>query len=229
MPRFTALLLLALMSLSGPAMALEVESVDIYKGATAVLGVVVIILLLVIVALWLKLRIINDENQELEQIDLLTGAYSRQFAWQQAEKLFSEAKRYNFPVAVLRVSVNDLKSLNDIYGEEGGDYVLKVVGERLLSVVRDTDILGRFSSSGFMVMLPHTPHENVKYLIKRIEAGVEKSEVTFNGNDIYITLSMGAASVAEDAVEDLNSLIGVADRRMEKAKNKVTQQVVLKD
>lgn len=199
-----------------------------YTVVIVVLAVAFVVAIGALSAARLKLHQLEEYIQQLAHLDDLTGVASRQFALASAEKAMSEALRYKFPVSLLLVSVNELDTINDIYSDECGDFLLKKIAARLHTLVRDTDVIGRYSGSEFILFLPHTPGENLHHLIKRVYKPVEKEKVDFRGQEVLFTISIGGAS-SDDKPEDLKQLIDTAARRLKLAQQKPTQQVALTD
>jgi diguanylate cyclase (GGDEF)-like protein len=159
----------------------------------------------------------------------LTGLYNRAYLEDIGNKLLTEAKREKFVVSLAFIDLNNFKSVNDVYGHEKGDEVLKEVAKELKNSFRDYDIIARFGGDEFIVLLK----------LSKVKVGLENA---LNLNNIFNTknildsiderikdkfkkyktsLSYGIATNLETF--GLKNLIEVADARMYEDKNTSTK------
>lgn len=176
----------------------------------------------------LLLRRLKLENQLKEQYKLieyisyhdpLTGLANRRFLEEACEKLLLLAKRENKNIAVFFVDLVDFKNVNDSYGHEVGDSVLKAIAERLKKVVRSSDFVARFGGDEFILLLYDCNMSGALEMVKRLIEAVEKPMV-INGVQLQIGTTVGVAEYPKDG-ETLDTLIRKADAAMYLAKRKV--------
>jgi diguanylate cyclase (GGDEF)-like protein len=157
-----------------------------------------------------------QENFEKAVKDPLTRLYNREYLKEISEQLLNEAKREHLVLALVFIDLNNFKSVNDIYGHEEGDKVLKGVAEELKNSFRSYDIIVRYGGDEFIVLLKMPKKEEF-----------ELEDVLFSINEriknkfkkYSISLSYGIATNME--TYELEKLIEIADARMyEDKKNK---------
>ena len=109
-----------------------------------------------IVTLERSLRSVNEENRRLSVTDPLTAVHNRRHLMEQLPRAIEHAARYQRPLAVVMCDVDHFKSINDTYGHQCGDEVLKAVAQRLRSGIRAVDWLVRYGGEEFVVVLSET-------------------------------------------------------------------------
>ena len=144
--------------------------------------------------------------------DYLTGLYNRDYVEEEIKRLNNTRQ---MPISVILADVNGLKLINDTFGHDDGDKLLKRIAETLDDACRKEDILGRWGGDEFLILLPKTAKNNVKIIVERIKDRLD----TRNYKDIPLSVSFGYATKAdkETLMEDV---IDKADRRMYNNKTK---------
>ncbi len=138
--------------------------------------------------------------------DELTGLYNRKYFSRKIKNL----DRYKqLPISIIMVDINGLKIINDTFGHDKGDEVLKKAAKILNSVIRDNDILVRYGGDEFVIVLPQTSNEIAHDVLERIE---EKSRATIN-NELPVALGMGVSTKSNPA-QDINKALKKADDSM---------------
>lgn len=166
---------------------------------------------------------LKDELEYLVSHDVLTGAYSRRGFVDLAEAEVSRALRLSRSVAVLMIDLDRFKLVNDYYGPDVGDTVLKRFVEIANSVMRREDIVGRFGGEEFVVLLPETPPTAARVVAERIRVAVAASRVVVGGRNIRFTVSVGIANVV--AGVSMDDLLAQADSAMRLAKSRGRNRV----
>lgn len=167
--------------------------------------------------------------QRLANTDSLTGALTRRRFFELGEGEFLRAKRYNAPLSVLMLDVDEFKSFNDRFGHQTGDRVLKMVAERCMSSLRSADIFGRLGGEEFAVILPETPLPQAEQAARRLSGLIKNMPLETgappNAMDepvergaYKITVSVGVAC-CDDACRNFDGLLDYADRAMYIGKN----------
>lgn len=160
----------------------------------------------------------HERLQELAAIDSLTGLLNRRFGLERLSQEFSRAVRSGDPLGVVLFDIDHFKVVNDAYGHQAGDKVLKAVAEAVTGVLREGDVLMRYGGEEFMAVLPGAGESDVESLGERIRRVVEACTVTQGPMTVRVTVSLGAASFPSVDVTDTDDLIRLADEAMYVAK-----------
>jgi diguanylate cyclase (GGDEF)-like protein len=154
--------------------------------------------------------------------DYLTGMYNRRFFFESAGPIFANAARSGSDLMVAMIDIDHFKSVNDTYGHDMGDEVLKSVAETLTGLVRETDIIARFGGEEFCLLAPAVSVENVPGFLEKIRDRVSK--LSFQDGAFSITVSIGATSLMNSALE---SMITQSDQMLYQAKESGRNRVVI--
>ena len=154
--------------------------------------------------------------------DPLTGAGNRMAMNNAIGHEIRLAKRYDLPLSVLMIDVDNFKQINDTLGHGTGDLVLKSVALDIMNTIRNSDICFRFGGEEFLVLLTKTSIHQAKLIAERIRAIIETGNVLEGRND-PITVSIGAAGFEAGLTSE--QLIARADRAMYQAKHGGKNQV----
>lgn len=153
----------------------------------------------------------------LANVDTLTGALSRQYFMRLAEQELVRSHRYELPLVVLMIDLDHFKRINDTYGHQAGDAVLQAFVQTVKSVLRESDVMGRIGGEGFAVLLSSTTQEGGSALANRMIGEVRLSPVLFDDKCIAYTISIGAASLSNQA--SFAALLAQSDAALYRAKN----------
>ncbi len=157
--------------------------------------------------------------------DPLTGLYNRRFLDESAEIFASSTVRRKSNAGILMCDIDFFKKVNDIYGHNVGDRVLKEVAQILKNSVRESDIVVRFGGEEFLVLLQDITEENAVLISEKIRKNVEAKEVHITGNIIKKTLSIGISIFPVDS-EKFWQCIKYSDVALYKAKATGRNKVV---
>lgn len=167
--------------------------------------------------------------QKLEisnRIDGLTKALNRRY-WEEQFKLeVQRAQRYQQPLSLLLFDLDRFKQLNDQYGHLGGDAVLVELTARVRSLLRDTDLFGRYGGEEFGVVLTNTALAGAIEVAERICHAVNSKAVTFEDHCIGSSISIGVAELEASGDRAHELLIGHADMALYHAKRLGRNRVV---
>ncbi len=155
--------------------------------------------------------------------DTMTGLFNRHAMEQLFPIEMERAKRQGTPLSVLLIDIDHFKAINDTWGHAAGDTLLVQVSALLESTMRLSNTAFRFGGEEFLLMLPATSLKQAKIAGERIRKKLAATPLSYEGNAITITASLGAASLKEG--DDLLSLIRKADRALYKAKNSGRNQL----
>ncbi|MBI5961859.1 MAG: diguanylate cyclase [Chloroflexi bacterium] len=164
--------------------------------------------------------------QHLADIDPLTGVLSRRKFFELAELEFSRSMRYDKPLSVIMLDVDEFKKFNDMYGHMIGDLVLKSVATQCRSSLREMDIFGRLGGEEFAAALPDTDLKQAVMAADRLRKVVEEADLTEAENlfdlmlgdvskkeALKVTVSVGVAA-CDASCRNMDMIIDHADRAM---------------
>jgi diguanylate cyclase (GGDEF)-like protein len=151
-----------------------------------------------------------DALELLASVDGLTGLNNRRRFLVLAETEWSRFKRYRRPLALLVIDIDRFKSVNDTYGHDAGDEVIKAVAEVLQKHKRSSDIVGRLGGEEFVLMLPEATLDKALAAAERLKQLAADRVITVAGRRIAVTVSIGA-SVARADVNGVDELLKQAD------------------
>lgn len=158
--------------------------------------------------------------QSLAHYDSLTKLPNRLLLKESMSQLIKFSKRHSYKFAVLFIDLDSFKQINDTYGHETGDEVLKKTADRLKSVLRESDVVARLGGDEFIVILNEMKNqEDIEMLAKNI---LTKLQIPFlvNEHKHYISCSIGISLYPQDTQnDDIDILIKNADTAMYKSKN----------
>lgn len=157
----------------------------------------------------------NAELRHLSRHDILTGVANRMAANEHLHSEHVRMKRTGSTYSVLMIDVDYFKRINDTYGHETGDVVLKRVAKTLNSCVRASDFLARFGGEEFLLLLPDTNVESALLVAEKIRQAVESSPDPIAGK---VTISIGLAS-ADTGDLDESAGVSRADSQLYEAKS----------
>ena len=177
-----------------------------------------------------KIREMKDMIRVISTTDELTGLHNRKYLQDRLEGELSRAKRYGVKLSCVLFDIDFFKVVNDIYGYDWGDILLKRIAEMLKGLIRKEDILVRYGDEEFVVILPNTPEENAFLFAERFRRDIEKMEFIPAGEEEnhQITISGGISSFPflENVEENGNTLIRYAEHALYNAKKRGKNKIV---
>lgn len=167
-------------------------------------------------------RDLETTRAQLEQLahtDALTGLANRRQFEQEGERAFSRTQRYGEVLVVIIFDIDHFKRINDQFGHDGGDVVLRALGDYLREAIRSAELpVARIGGEEFALLLTHSPLADALLMAERLRAGIEALPVVMpNGATLHFTVSMGIAQYrAPDS--NLSTLLRRADMALYRAK-----------
>ena len=120
-------------------------------------------------------RLSNEKEyfEEISQIDFLTNILNRRAFYQEIEKCFAYAQRNNLQVSVMMIDIDFFKKVNDTYGHDAGDYVLKTVAKVVNDNIREEDIFGRLGGEEFGICILNSNNDSLCKIANKIRTSIE--------------------------------------------------------
>jgi diguanylate cyclase (GGDEF)-like protein len=181
-----------------------------------------------IVGLLIRVHALEMETREQASHDVLTGLLNRRHFVEAAEIELSRAIRYDRPLSVIMLDLDEFKAINDTLGHAVGDQVLMAVGNRITSCLREVDLAGRMGGEEFALVLPETPWEAAAEVAERIVRSIGGHPVDVAGAQVRVTASAGVAEQSADdsgALSSFDVALMHADQAMYAAKREGRNRV----
>lgn len=160
----------------------------------------------------------EDKLRKLATTDPLTGLSNRRFFMESAEEALQRALRYERELSLLMMDIDFFKNVNDTYGHDAGDDVLKGFASAGLKILRNIDVFGRIGGEEFSILLPDTGLEGGKLVAERLRKEIETSRMYTRSGELSITVSVGVACLNEKT-RSLEHLLKAADIGLYTAKH----------
>lgn len=183
---------------------------------------------------------LKERNRQLEDLlrrleimaitDHLTEIYNRRHFEEILKREFARALRYNLHLSCLMCDIDLFKRINDTYGHAAGDTVLKEVARLIHSSLREVDVIGRWGGEEFIVLLTQAKKADAKKVAERILQSISAHKFQGLPENEKITVSIGVASIPEDAdIDNWEKLIKAADEALYRAKRNGRNRVELSE
>lgn len=178
----------------------------------------------------LKIKEYHDKINEVSTTDELTGLHNRKYLQERLDAEISRARRYKTPLSCLLFDIDFFKVVNDMYGYEWGDVLLRNMSDKLKQMIRKEDVLTRYGDEEFIVILPNTSEDNAFLFAERFRRDIEKMEFIPAGEEERhpITVSGGISTYPclKNVDEDANTIIRYAEHALYNAKKRGKNKIV---
>jgi diguanylate cyclase (GGDEF)-like protein len=164
------------------------------------------------------LSAINDQLVRIARTDALTGIDNRRSLEERLEETFEHSRRLNEPFACVMCDLDNFKSVNDAYGHQAGDDVLRQLAQLLREHAREIDWVGRYGGEEFLLILPGATLEAAVTFAERMRKAVEGRTFSFAATTIRRTMSCGVAGWPHPRIRDVEALVRAADNGLYAAK-----------
>ena len=182
---------------------------------------------------------LRERNSQLESMlhhvealaitDPLTGLFNRRRFADVLKREFAITRRYKNTLSCMMIDIDHFKRINDRYGHDVGDQVLKEAARRLIETVREVDVPARYGGEEFAVLLPHTAKRDAAIAAERVRAAMSKTEFRCGEASIRISASLGVAGNSDVTDGQAEDLVKAADYALYEAKRLGRDRVVLFD
>jgi two-component system cell cycle response regulator len=173
-----------------------------------------------------ELSEVNSRLLKMAQTDSLTELDNRRYLEQRLDEMFEHSRRLKEPVAVVLCDLDRFKSVNDTYGHQVGDVVLKELARILKREAREIDRVGRYGGEEFMLLLPGTVLDAAVTFAERVRKAVEAHTFSFDGGTLQRTMSCGVAAWPHPRIADCDALVKAADDALYVAKETGRNRVI---
>lgn len=160
----------------------------------------------------------NKRLKELALTDSHTGLYNYRFLEDAIEAEFYRAKRYVHPLSVIVIDIDYFKSINEVYGHQFGDLVLKQFSKELKRMVRRYDLVIRSGGEEFVIVSPNIDRPQALVLAQRLLEALSLGDFGDKKHSVKLKFSIAVASYPEDSIAKGMDLINLADKILNKAK-----------
>jgi diguanylate cyclase (GGDEF)-like protein len=172
----------------------------------------------------LRFRGLSNRLAMQTHIDYLTGIFNRRGIFDTILPLSFLAKRNNYPIGIMMADIDHFKRVNDTYGHQTGDRILKYVAGAIKACVRSSDIAGRYGGEEFLVFLSPVDPKFLFSIAEKIRTTIDKE----SRQDVPVTISIGVSYgvIKDDIEKDVEDIIKSADECLYRAKNSGRNKVV---
>jgi diguanylate cyclase (GGDEF)-like protein len=179
-----------------------------------------------------QLESANAQLQELAQCDGLTGLLNRRYWEQCLAHEFARHLRYDIATSLVIFDIDHFKSVNDTYGHQAGDEVIREVARVTKQLARETDFAGRYGGEEFVVLLPDTDLQGARQFAERLRNAIERLRVDHQSGLLSFTVSLGVACI-DSNMTDHGALVEQADKALysskENGRNRTTVYSDMRD
>lgn len=164
--------------------------------------------------------------ESASNIDYLTNLYNRRYFFEAGRNLFASAKRGHVSIVMAALDIDFFKVVNDTYGHEAGDIVLKKVASILKGRLRQSDLVARYGGEEFSIIAINMEAENAGNVFDGLRKMIEDVEIPWDGGSIQVTVSIGVCTKLKDSLEEM---VRRTDALLYEAKQNGRNKVVVSD
>jgi len=184
-----------------------------------------------------RIKELEEENAKLKKLvrlsylDQLTEVFNRRGLEKISDKIYSSIIRGSHngkqaSLSVIFIDLDDFKKVNDTYGHEAGDVVLKKAASIFTKSIRSGDIVGRWGGEEFLIVLPNSDEEGAMTVAEKIREELKNEMIQHKGDKIKVTASLGVSSSLNQ--RKIKDIIDEADKAMYHAKKNLGKNTVAK-
>lgn len=189
--------------------------------------IVLIVTLLVVATIFLVILLKNRNHfKSMALRDYLTDSPNRRAILHYAQSRFKEAQHTNMDLSIGLIDLDKFKMLNDNFGHDTGDEVLRCFSQSCKEVLRAQDRYGRFGGEEWLLVFSDTEHTQINIVFERLRKALNSQRINNIPEDFNITFSMGVAQYDKNKDKNLSTLIARADKNLYKAKHQGRDRIV---
>jgi diguanylate cyclase (GGDEF)-like protein len=175
-----------------------------------------------------ELSVANRKLQHLALYDTLTGLPNRRYAMDRLNKEWSRSRRHGTSLIVMILDIDHFKRVNDTYGHDAGDVVLRETALTMKQQLRASDDICRFGGEEFLVICPDANVDLARMIADRLRVAVQDHRIATDEFEGGVTVSVGVSTTGED-VESLAELLKLADEGLYAAKHAGRNKICIVD
>lgn len=161
---------------------------------------------------------LTERLAELATVDELTGVMNRRTILKNAQDECARAARQKLALSVLMLDLDEFKKINDLFGHQAGDAILRASARACASAIRGTDRIGRYGGEEFLAVLPGIGPSEAMLAAERLRAAVASVRVESGGESLGVTVSIGCSGRESYGGETIDDLVREADEALYRAK-----------
>jgi diguanylate cyclase (GGDEF)-like protein len=165
-----------------------------------------------------RLQQANEQLEHLSRTDRLTQLFNRGYWEERLKQEFNRTRRTGSASSLIIFDIDHFKNINDTYGHQAGDEVIRLTAKKLMDTQRKTDISGRYGGEEFVIILIDTREDGALYFAERLRKTIETLTIEYDQDRINYTVSLGIAEYGND-LKDYNAWLERADSALYEAKN----------
>ena len=169
---------------------------------------------------WFLYRVVKGQRNLIRatRTDSLTGVTNRRRLLQLGEQYFLQSKQQQQAFSVCMIDIDFFKKINDQFGHSIGDEALKEIAIHGQSLMRDSDVFGRFGGEEFIALLPNTEHDDALEVAQRLRQNIERAQWQTQQIN-QLTVSIGITTFSQQNYESFSALLKAADEQLLRAKH----------
>ncbi len=166
--------------------------------------------------------------RKIAQLDSLTRLYNHSTVKQRLDAELLRSRRYGSSLSCMMIDVDHFKNINDQYGHQKGDMIIRKVAQTLRGSMRQVDIIGRYGGDEFMIILPETKALNAKIAAERLKALFNTKQFPVRKNlRVKLSLSIGICGYPSKDIREVKDFIMKADKALYAAKKQGRNRIVV--
>jgi diguanylate cyclase (GGDEF)-like protein len=173
-----------------------------------------------------EIKLLQAELHERSLRDPLTGLYNRRFLQETLPREFARLERMKHPLGMIMADIDHFKLVDDTYGHDAGDLVLKELRKIIIADIRANDIACRYGGEEFVIVMPDADLQICQQRAEEIRAQFDALFVTYNNHRIHNTISLGVAAYPLHGLTG-EVVLNCADQALYKAKQAGRNRVVV--
>ena len=173
-----------------------------------------------------QLREVNEKLLFISRVDGLTEVDNRRHLEERLKEMWEHASRLGEELGCVMCDIDKFKSVNDTYGHQVGDEVLRQFAAILKREAREIDRVGRYGGEEFMLLLPGSGIEDAATFAERVRKATEEHTFTFEGGELKRTASFGVSAWPNGRIDDAEGLVKAADDALYVAKETGRNRVI---
>ncbi len=176
--------------------------------------------------IFIEIKLLQEELEaknvllkKLSITDDLTRVFNRRHLMERLAGEVESMKRYRYETSCFMIDIDHFKRINDTFGHQKGDDVLKQMSALIKAHTRSVDIIGRYGGEEFMVILPFTGRENALMVAERLRKVIKGYNFADKNEPLSLSISVGAATFSSSDAVDVNEVIRITDEELYRAKH----------